>query len=1255
MYKLREKRLKEFYTNDQVVGDAPARSESPFLMMEASTAPDLLESTLTSYSFSSTSADFATAAATAADQISASKRRNGDDHDAVSEKIRKRSTERTKRYQMIMSELANCGTDLDSMSSIDLAPTGVVATTNTNSSCSSSSSSAERTTTSRREYCEGGIVTVVETTETWRRFQDGAGAAPISQKVTLTKTTKKLLDGTVLEENEDEVIDDLDESPPKEILVIAENMSKKLVDSAVHEENKMQVIDDGDQTPVKESMITAEKAFLCGEEEEEEASAAQVAASGFDVEDQIISQLEQQIVEDTATETPSAAAAAAAAQSVLVHKNETEYSAKTKRAQAESPVRAAKKRADVAPAAAAAPVRDLAAAAARDARNGASSRLFSSSSTATSTMTSRTSSVSKLPERRFAAKDRIQVSSGAKKAPRADSKDLAYDSVNEFLKLEQQLQKENDDSKTRTPSGLKSPTKRPGHLATTSSTCDQKSLFSETKVTRKVDNKFGCSTTVSRSSKELALAKLANAKPGMVRTVEVVRTITVRDNDDKPWRTNSKQFASQQRGEDSVKKSKLHNNVMTVVQKIVDSDTCAIHGPHKHSHGAEHHHDSSHEKVVKSRLLMESVKDDKSNTARGRLSRFTDVTDNGRYKVDDGLFGGVEFGEVDDVEILKSPDSDVEPMARGASARSASMFERMERTNGHHEGDEVVVLAEENDRSSVGGSPAESGVVDEVEEELIVPVEESIVLLAVAPVEETPVEELTAPSVVALVEEAPAEESIVLSAVAPVKEAPVEEAPVEESIVSSAVAPVEETPAEESIFPSAVDPVEETPAEEDPAEEAPVKESTAPSAVAPVEETPAEESIVPSAVAPVEETPAEEAPVKESTVPSAVEKEAAPVEQRYTEAHVAPEQLSALVPSKEIVAPVGEVVITAVEDVVGKIEQVPIQEEETHVAPVEESISTPPIAATEQPCISSTAAQDTPELHTAPVAPIEENPAAPVEETITAPVEDSPAAPVQESAAVPVEDNPVAPCQVSCGETIISSVEETRIIPMYETPVAPVDESPVEMVIAPVEESPIIPSAQPCIDSMPASIEHSTPVVVSPPSPVTDAPSTPSIDSKEADWQKPRLISSPTLGSPSVVMKARSLFDSHTKPDPIIVQREPIPLNQTTPGAKRPSISKIRSTFESLKVTESESKIREPFRRIPDDNARNSRRSSHEDQPAPLLEPLPAKEPSPAVEPEPVKDDQRTKTIEEVEDVALLENMVRIFHHFIVVVVFFYM
>ena len=63
---------------------------------------------------------------------------------------------------------------------------------------------------SRREIQEGDIITVTELTESLRRVQEPGQSTPVTQRVTLTKTIRKRLDGTVLEENEDEVIDDID-------------------------------------------------------------------------------------------------------------------------------------------------------------------------------------------------------------------------------------------------------------------------------------------------------------------------------------------------------------------------------------------------------------------------------------------------------------------------------------------------------------------------------------------------------------------------------------------------------------------------------------------------------------------------------------------------------------------------------------------------------------------------------------------------------------------------------------------------------------------------------------------------------------------------------------------------------------------------------------------------------------------------------------------------------------------------------------
>lgn len=72
-----------------------------------------------------------------------------------------------------------------------------------------------KSSSSIREWTEGDILTIVEIRETWRKVLEpgvSTNSAPVTQRVTLTKTIRKRLsDGVLLEENEDEVIDDIED------------------------------------------------------------------------------------------------------------------------------------------------------------------------------------------------------------------------------------------------------------------------------------------------------------------------------------------------------------------------------------------------------------------------------------------------------------------------------------------------------------------------------------------------------------------------------------------------------------------------------------------------------------------------------------------------------------------------------------------------------------------------------------------------------------------------------------------------------------------------------------------------------------------------------------------------------------------------------------------------------------------------------------------------------------------------------------
>ena len=390
MYKLREKRLKDFYNCDDVLGDAPSsRCESPF-MMEAQTAPETCQvssvSSVTSYSYSSSgpaevSVEMEVDETTSGDGTVRSsvrresrrqtteqnKRRSNDEEDAVSEKIRRKSSERTKRYQQILSEMtsgdaeamdqqpstaaeaeglgfssevtmessqtADKNADEDSaiqkvnnrttttrtstvettthrserrssagqkvveestsqQTSSSGGSNGTLTTTSPGSvivrSVQSSSSTqgplielsghlAEenfaqelKKTSSRRVMREGDIITEVEVTETWRRVREAGHSEPITQRVTVTKTTRKRADGTLLEENEDEVIDDLDSASEGQMVTAVD----ALLSSVTSGKTLSAESDVPDEPEVQEETIVAEKTFLCGQAEGSSAPAA---------------------------------------------------------------------------------------------------------------------------------------------------------------------------------------------------------------------------------------------------------------------------------------------------------------------------------------------------------------------------------------------------------------------------------------------------------------------------------------------------------------------------------------------------------------------------------------------------------------------------------------------------------------------------------------------------------------------------------------------------------------------------------------------------------------------------------------------------------------------------------------------------------------------------------------------------------------------------------------------------------------------
>ena len=216
MYKLREKRLKDFYTSDDVMTASPSSASLP-------------TRSAASYQSETTTMTTESSMETDDDGRSDQKRRSdAQEEDAVSEKIRRKSSVRTKRYQMVLNEIDSSSSDAltqdvgeramspDSLSGCQVATSYVNGNNNNQMSLSTSSESSSyqelKSSSSRREFQEGDMLTIMEVTETWRRIREPNQTTPVTQRVTLTKTIRKRVsDGAVLEENEDEVIDDIDD------------------------------------------------------------------------------------------------------------------------------------------------------------------------------------------------------------------------------------------------------------------------------------------------------------------------------------------------------------------------------------------------------------------------------------------------------------------------------------------------------------------------------------------------------------------------------------------------------------------------------------------------------------------------------------------------------------------------------------------------------------------------------------------------------------------------------------------------------------------------------------------------------------------------------------------------------------------------------------------------------------------------------------------------------------------------------------
>ena len=867
MYKLREKRLKDFYTNDDVLGvgeGSTSRSASPFTMMEAQTAPEngnvsmASSSTVTSYSYTTSSTstggdmevdqpEGAASRRLSRRQMAEQNKRRGSDEldDAISEKIRRKSSERTKRYQKILSEISSSESatadgeasqpapapaddetvrraedlgfstqntmegsasvdDVDSPHKINsrsvTSRQSTVETTTTRSERRSSaggpkvvqqstvqsqvdeasrqgslttsspsmktiehsfsSSSSSRSTglptfhnsgdgsivaaspwpatgafsqelrkkSSRREVREGDIITAIEVTETWRRVREDDHSAPITQRVTVTKTTRqRASDGVLLEENEDEVIDDIDDGPSTTtadaVLSSSSSSSKTMTSTVSSSTTSAAQATDQTQEVVEEPFVKKEAFLVCEDtppvvdtsdltaleasiasdiiikeaaaepEPAEEIEEIEVetepkvqsqepeAAVQSEPESELVAQLEAEAeseqegktetemdadyvdgakstcVESTTTTTTvrsssstvpwrlsrqestesstTTTTSAAAAETVPWRLAREETSLKIKRTSSQSPSRIAKRRPDAGGATTTkmevevAPGRrtTTTTTTSSSARNvGGVKQTSSSSSTSRVTMRSplkdkaapsaipkllnaaqsprgnstlSTSSPKNRVEQRVDSSE-LRTSPSPTRRPSNGASDLMDDSVDEFVRLEQQLEKEScsqveEESayardilsrpsvlklsksasveRSPSPSSIKRQTLKSGNLASPTSpkrgadakvssplrsqrpqsplVTEQRRVATSSGESRTVKKSSPVSSTLSGLRTPTSSSSPRNSprsspaasllKPGtLVRTIETTRTVTVRDHDDKPWRINSK-------------------------------------------------------------------------------------------------------------------------------------------------------------------------------------------------------------------------------------------------------------------------------------------------------------------------------------------------------------------------------------------------------------------------------------------------------------------------------------------------------------------------------------------------------------------------------------------------------------------------------------------------------------------------------------------------------------------------------------------
>lgn len=696
MYKLREKRLKDFYTSDDVMtAGSPSAASLP--SQSATSSSSSFNYSTTSAAATTTTTSITSSSAMETDETdginSQQKRRNdaNQEEDAVSEKIRRKSSVRTKRYQMVLAASGDADASSESTTSTKMETSSQQRAMTPDSlsgsqqlimaadeqiqkslsirpeelsiSVLSDSSYQElKSSSHRREFQEGDILTIQEVTETWRRIRESGQSNPVTQRVTLTKTIRqRVSDGAVLEENEDEVIDDIDDDTRG-----SGSGGITAVDAALRRSSIIAITTTNDVAGVEESATVAKKKFETGVIDDNVSEADSLdnnlpepdnvdthsladslelnqTTSTFtsmttqqhqstnrdsfirmdsDVSNQSVGNLEEQVEELIIPESKPATVT-------------TSSATRTKRTPSESPSRGgatgpAKKRAD------SAELRRQTTASNTTSRTGlgginrnaSSSSNTSSGANKSKSPSSPSASLIKCSIPRLTSTP-ISAQKGKKPAV-ADSPATADDSVTEFLQLEKEIQSEKVEDVSKT-TGMKRPvtsSNRPTTPVSSRKAAESVSTRSTsssrvTSVSSSIpDNKKAMATktttSVNRSSTSTTstgrkeLASPSSTKPGssigrptMIRTVETTRTITVRDRDeDKPWRVNSSSASSSNRskgisGIGRPARKDLHNNVMSVVEKYVDTEGCALHGSHPHIHdddddGHHHHHHDGH-------------------------------------------------------------------------------------------------------------------------------------------------------------------------------------------------------------------------------------------------------------------------------------------------------------------------------------------------------------------------------------------------------------------------------------------------------------------------------------------------------------------------------------------------------------------------------------------------------------------------------------------------------------------------------------